>query len=309
MATPTTGAGDGHAGVHERQARAAHRGHRRRAVGRQHLGHQAEGVGELLRGRDHREHRLLGQGAVADLAPLRAAHEAHLAGGERREVVVVHVALGVFERDRVEHLLHAQHAQGGHVEHLGLAPLEEAGAVGSWHHPHLDGDRPDVADPAAVEADALSTTRSPHHLLGDRSGRRAWPPAGLRGRPPMPSSARTAARASSSAALRSCLPAILHDLGEPGTGRLLHRGVAARRCSRRRRATRPRRSSPWTAARAGKSMIADRNGFDASRPAAIAASSVGGWPLGDEAQARPRWLRPRPWRCRCLPRRCACRRG
>ena len=77
----------------------------------------------------HRHERPLGERTVADLAALRRADPAGLTGRERREVVVVHVALAVVDADRVEHLLHARHAERGDAEHLGLAPLEEAGAV------------------------------------------------------------------------------------------------------------------------------------------------------------------------------------
>ena len=42
---------------------------------------------------------------------------------------MVHVALAVVGADRVEHLLHARHAERRDAEHLRLAPLEEAGAV------------------------------------------------------------------------------------------------------------------------------------------------------------------------------------
>ena len=59
---------DRHAGVHQRQGRAADRGHRGGAVGGQHLRDQAQGVGELSIRRDDREQGALGQGAVPDLA-------------------------------------------------------------------------------------------------------------------------------------------------------------------------------------------------------------------------------------------------
>ena len=100
---------DRNAGVHERQRRAADARHRRRAVRRQDLGHDAERVRELVLRRDHRQERTLGERTVADLAALRSAHEAGLPGRERREVVVVHVALGLLGIDRVDHLLHAHH--------------------------------------------------------------------------------------------------------------------------------------------------------------------------------------------------------
>ena len=64
---------DRHAGVHQRERRAADRAHRGRAVRRQHVGDEAQRVGELLLGRDDRQQRPLGEQAVADLAALRAA--------------------------------------------------------------------------------------------------------------------------------------------------------------------------------------------------------------------------------------------
>ena len=59
----------------------------------EHVGHDAEGVGELLFARHDGKQGPFGQQAVADLASLGAAHEAGLYRRERREVVVVHVAL------------------------------------------------------------------------------------------------------------------------------------------------------------------------------------------------------------------------
>ncbi len=56
---------DRHAGVHQRQGRAADGGHRGGAVGREHLRDQAQGVGELIFGRQDGQQGALGQGAVA----------------------------------------------------------------------------------------------------------------------------------------------------------------------------------------------------------------------------------------------------
>ena len=94
--------------------------------------------------------------------PLGSAHEPRLADGERREVVVVHVPLALLHAQVVEHLLHPQHAQGGDVEHLGLAPLEETRAVGALHGAHLDGDRPDPVRRAPVQAHSLVDHSFPH---------------------------------------------------------------------------------------------------------------------------------------------------
>ncbi len=103
---------------------------------------------------------------MADLAALRASHEAGLAGGEGREVVVVHVALGGVAPEAVEHLLHAGHAQRGHVEDLGLTPLEQAGAVRRGDQVDLRGQGAHVAGAATVDADALLDDALAHDLLG-----------------------------------------------------------------------------------------------------------------------------------------------
>ena len=146
---------DRHAGVHQRQRRAADRAHRGGAVGAQHLGHEAEGVGQLLERGHDRQQGPLGEEAVADLAALRAAHAAGLAVGVGRHVVVVHVALLGLVAQGVEQLVHLRHAEGEDVEHLGLAPLEQAGAVGRGEHADLGGDRAQVGRATAVDADAL----------------------------------------------------------------------------------------------------------------------------------------------------------
>ena len=91
---PATGGLERHTGVQQRQRRGADRTHRGGAVGAQRLGDLTDRVGELLAGRQHRHERTLGEGAVADLATLRGTDATGLAGGEGREVVVVHVALG-----------------------------------------------------------------------------------------------------------------------------------------------------------------------------------------------------------------------
>src|SRR5215208_748173 len=153
-----------HARVHQRQRGAAHRGHRRGAVGLEDVGHDADRVGELLRRRDHRDQRALGERAVADVTALGAAHEAGLADGERREVVVVEVALGRLEAEVVQAHLLARGAQRGHGEGLRLAAREDGGAVGAGQHAGLDPDLADLVGAAAVRAlllhgDALADDR------------------------------------------------------------------------------------------------------------------------------------------------------
>ena len=67
---------DRHAGVHQRERRAADRPHRRRAVRLERLGDDPDRVREVGRSRDHRLERPLGERAVADVAAPRAASSA-----------------------------------------------------------------------------------------------------------------------------------------------------------------------------------------------------------------------------------------
>ncbi len=160
---------EGHTGGHQRQGRAADRRHRRRPVGGEHVGDDTQGVGELLGAGHDGQEGPLGQQAVADLAALGAPHEAGLPGREGREVVVVHVALGVDRGDRVEHLRHAGHAEGGDVEHLGLAPLEQGRAVRRGEEVDLGRERADVGRTAAVDPEAVLDDALAHQLLGQRA--------------------------------------------------------------------------------------------------------------------------------------------
>src|SRR5699024_3837252 len=67
---------DRHAGIHQRQAAAAHRGHGGRTVGFGDFGDDLHDVGEfLLQIRQHTHDGALGELAMADFTPLRTAHE------------------------------------------------------------------------------------------------------------------------------------------------------------------------------------------------------------------------------------------
>ena len=291
---PATGGLQGHTGVHHGQARAADRAHRRGAVGRQHVGHDADRVGELLLGGQHRHQGPLGEHAVADLAALRAAHEARLAGRERREVVVVHVALAVDDAERVEHLLHAGHAQRGDVQHLGLAPLEQAGAV------HARGARPTSADSGRMS-------------VGRRDRRCGRPRSTMR--------ERTTALVSERNAALICFVGV-GDLGE-AADQLGHDGGAglglglerARSCRRSTRRPRPGRARPRPTARTPRGCSRRRTEYSMGglTPASSASSrcisdrvadpGLGGLePVGDDLLGRPWGRRPRrrarPLRCR-----------
>ena len=81
-----------HTGLQQRQGRGADRAHRGGAVGAHGLGELTDRVGELLARRQHRQQRAARERTVADLATLGRAHATGLAGGERREDVLVHVA-------------------------------------------------------------------------------------------------------------------------------------------------------------------------------------------------------------------------
>ena len=168
-------AGDGrpdrHTGVHQRQARRAHRPHRGRAVRRHDLADEAQRVGEVLLAGDDGQHGAGGERTVADLAALRRTDAAGLAVGPRRHVVVVQVALAVVRRQRVDHLVHARHRQRQHVHHLGLATLEQARAVSRRQHADLGRHRTQVGDATAVDAEALGDDPLADQLLGERADR------------------------------------------------------------------------------------------------------------------------------------------
>ena len=129
------------------------------------LGHHANRVGELvLRGQD-RQDGALGEGAVADFAALRGAHAAHFARAVRREVVLVHVALGFLRVDRVETLGLVEQAQGAHGQRLGLAALEQAGAVDAGQVAWTDVERANLGGATAVGALARLDHHGAHGML------------------------------------------------------------------------------------------------------------------------------------------------
>ncbi|MPM13199.1 hypothetical protein SDC9_59554 [bioreactor metagenome] len=154
-----------HAGVQQRQGGGADRAHRGGAVGAERLRDLADGVRELLLAREDRHQGALGERTVADLATLRGADPAGLTGGVRREVVVVHVALGVLRRQRVDLLLHLEHVQRGDTQDLGLAALEERRTVHPGDDLDVGGQRADVPHTAAVDPDALGEGTVPDDLL------------------------------------------------------------------------------------------------------------------------------------------------
>jgi len=150
---------------HQRQGAAAHAGHARAAVGRHHFADDANRVGELVFGRDHRPQRRLRQRAVPDLAALGAAQEPRFAGAVGREVVMVHVALGVFRVQPIQRLAVARGAQRADAQHLRLAALEQAGAVHARDQVHFGGQRADRRVVAPVGAHAVFEDAPAHFLF------------------------------------------------------------------------------------------------------------------------------------------------
>ena len=151
---PATGTLQRHAGIHQRQRAAAHRGHRRTAVALGDLGDNAQRVGEFFLFRQQRTDRPPGELAVADLAPARRTHAARLAHRIRGKIVVQHEVLAVFALKRVDDLLVLAGAEGGDAERLGLAAGEQRGTVRARQHADLGDDRPHGAGVAPVDADA-----------------------------------------------------------------------------------------------------------------------------------------------------------
>ena len=108
--------------------------------------------GNSVRSRQHGDQRALGEAAVADLAPLRRADAAGLAGGERRHVVVEHEVLAVLAGERVDALRVAVGAERRGDQRLRLAAREQRRAVGARQEAGADLDRPHGARVAAVDA-------------------------------------------------------------------------------------------------------------------------------------------------------------
>ena len=101
------------AGVVEREARSADRGHRRRSVGLENVGDDADGVRRLFGAGQNSRDGALGQCSVADFATACARHTSCFANAERREVVVQHEVLALLAFIALEALTVIGGAQRG----------------------------------------------------------------------------------------------------------------------------------------------------------------------------------------------------
>ena len=156
---------DRHTRIHQRQRRAADGGLRRGAVGGEHLAHHADGIRELVHRRDHRLERALGQRAMADFAAAGALEAARLAGGIRRHVVVVHVALAGLRAETLDHLRLAHGRERRDREHLRLAAGKHAGAMHARQNAGFAPNRANLGQAAAVRAHSLLQNLGAHDFL------------------------------------------------------------------------------------------------------------------------------------------------
>ncbi len=160
---PATGADDRHARVHQRQRRAAHRRHRARTVRFQNVADHAHRVGEGRVIRNHRRNGAFRQRPVSDFTPPRAAHEAHFAHAERREIVVQHEALRRFRSvQQLNPLLVVLRAERRRHQRLRLAAREQRRTVRARQHAHFALDLADL-----VELAAIRTPLRLQHLIAE----------------------------------------------------------------------------------------------------------------------------------------------
>ena len=79
---------------------------------------------------------------------------------------MVDVALGLERVQGVQLLLHLEHVQGGDTHNLGLATLEEGGAVHAGQDLNLGGELTDIGQAAAVDAHLIGEDALAHDVLG-----------------------------------------------------------------------------------------------------------------------------------------------
>src|SRR5579872_6242107 len=142
-------------GIHQCQRAAGGRCHGGRPVRGENLRDNSNRVREVFLPRNNRGKGALGQHAVSNIPPARAAQRPRLTGAERREVVVVHVPLGLVLTEAVDDLLVRCRAEGSNRQRLCLTTAEQAAAVNARQHADVDADRPDLGALAPVRPDVL----------------------------------------------------------------------------------------------------------------------------------------------------------
>ena len=105
---------------------------------------------------------------MAYLATARAAHRLGLASGIRREVVLMHVALGVLIAQAVQYLHVAHSAQRDHCKHLGLTARKHRAAMRAGQQAGLAPYRAHLGQRAAVGTYAGIEYLAAHYLLLER---------------------------------------------------------------------------------------------------------------------------------------------
>ena len=111
--------------VHECERGAAYRALRCGAVGGEYLGYETERIGEFLNRGDNGSKSSLCERTVTNLAASGSAAGLCLANGVAREVVLVHISLGVFLVETVDALSVAYRSESSDSEHLCLTSCEE----------------------------------------------------------------------------------------------------------------------------------------------------------------------------------------
>ena len=131
----------------------------------EHLGDNSQRVREVGLGRNDRLQRTLTESAVTKLAPARATHAPNFTHRIRREVVVVHEALGLFRRKRVQLLPGAHRPERHDAEDLRFTALEQARAMRARQDADVAGDRPQLVECPSIRALAFFENTPAHRLL------------------------------------------------------------------------------------------------------------------------------------------------
>src|SRR4051812_27591465 len=156
-----------HAGIHQRERRAAHARHRGRAVRLGDLGDDADRIGETVFWRQQWPYGAPGELAVADLAPSGRTHTAGFAGRIRWEVVVQDKAFAVFAFKRVDDLLVLSGTECRDHQCLRLTACEQNRAVRPRQEADLAIDRPYCSRVAPVDPGSIAQDGAAHDLLFD----------------------------------------------------------------------------------------------------------------------------------------------